>query len=125
MTAPVRSCLASLLLGSASLALVVLTPWGSSLRARTMAPPPKTPVKIYKPDGDTCRAEHLLKAYQSQLLLFADQPPQVLQRLRQMQLELGEASLKRCANENRISREEADRIWRELQRQPLPGSQPP
>jgi hypothetical protein len=114
-----------LLLGTASLALVTLSPWSPPLGARTMAPPPKTPVKIYQPDDDTCQPERLLKAYQNQLRQFADQPPQVLQRLRQMQLDLGEASLKRCANENRISREEADRIWRELQRQPLPGSQPP
>ncbi len=125
MKPPLRTGPAPLLLAAVSLVLGAISPWSPPLRARTMAPPPKTPVKIYQPDGDTCRAEHLLKAYQSQLLQFADQPPEVLQRLRQMQLELGEASLKRCANENRISREEADRIWRELQRQPLPGSQPP
>lgn len=125
MTALLRTGPASLLLGTASLLLGAISPWGPPLAARTMPPPPKTPVRIYQPDGDTCKAEHLLKAYRNQLLQFADQPPEVLQRLRQMQLELGEASLKRCANENRISREEADRIWRELQSQPLPGSQPP
>ncbi|MCT0219181.1 hypothetical protein KQ304_09240 [Synechococcus sp. CS-1329] len=125
MASSLRPCVGSLLLGSASLVLVTISPWSPPLEARTMAPPPKTPVRIYQPDGDTCQADHMLKAYQNQLLQFADQPPQVLQRLRQIQLELGEASLKRCANENRISREEADRIWRELQRQPLPGSQPP
>lgn len=125
MAAPCRPGPAALLAGFASLALLASGSGIPSLEARTMPPRPKTPVRLYQPDGDTCREEHLLKAYRNQLQQFADQPPQVLQRLRQMQLELGEASLKRCANEGLISREEADRIWRELQRQPLPGSQPP
>lgn len=114
----------ALVLGAVTLACS--TP-GVLAQGRTMPPPPKTPVKTYQPDAETCRSENLLRAYRQQLQTFADQPPEVLVRLRRLQLELGEASLKRCANENRISREEADRIWRELQAIPMPqpsGSQP-
>ncbi len=97
-------------------------------QGRPMPPPPKPPVRIYEPDAETCRSESLLRAYRLQLQTFADQPPEVLLRLRRLQLELAEATLKRCANDKRISREEADRIWRELQAMPLPqssGSQRP
>jgi hypothetical protein len=94
----------------------------SSAQSRPMPPPPEEPVRLYRPDGDTCRPENLTAAYRDQLLQFADQPQQVLLRLREVQLEMAEKSLKACAEQNLLSRPEAERIWRELQLLPLPQS---
>jgi hypothetical protein len=89
-------------------------------QGRQMPPPPEEPVRLYRPDGSTCRPENLTAAYQGQLLQFADQPRHVLLRLREVQLEMAEKSLKACAEQNLLSRPEAERIWRELQLLPLP-----
>jgi hypothetical protein len=92
----------------------------AAAQGRTMPPPPAAPVQIYRPDLATCQGQNLLAAHRRHLEQFNSQPPQVLARLRQLQLELGEATLKRCASQNLISRQEAERIWRELQLMPLP-----
>ncbi len=109
------------LLAAGWLVGVPLQPGRLFAQGRVMPPPPKAPVRIYRPDGDTCQADNLLSTYRMQLLQFADQPPAVLARLRQIQLEMGEASLKTCAEANLLTREEAERIWDELQRMSLPG----
>ena len=119
------------LIASAVAVLVALVPGGRLIGAtvlvpravaqdRPVPPPPAPPVQIFRPDLTTCQPTNLLAAQRRQLAQFASQPPEVLARLRQLQLELGEATLKRCAAQNLISREEAERIWRELQLMPLP-----
>ncbi len=120
---PMRLALAAL--ACLPLQATLLSRGRTLAQGRPMPPPPMAPVKIYNPDADTCRADPLLRSYRNQLQQFADQPPAVIQRLRLMQLAMGEASLKQCASDGRLSREEADRIWRELQSMPMPGSQPP
>ena len=89
-------------------------------QGRPVPPPPAAPVQIYRPDLATCQPQNLVVAQRRHLKQFATQPPEVLARLRQLQLELGEATLRSCAAQNLISREEAERIWRDLQTMPLP-----
>jgi len=89
-------------------------------QGRSMPPPPAAPVTTYRPDQATCQSDNMLGAYRRQLQQFAGQSTKVLLRLRQVQLEMAEASLKDCASQNLLSRDEADRIWRKLQAMPLP-----
>lgn len=93
---------------------------GVQAQGRSMPPPPQPPVRIYRPDENTCQPANLTAAYQTQLSQFADQPRHVLLRLREVQLEMAEKSLKACAEQDLLSRPEAERIWRELQLLPLP-----
>ena len=92
----------------------------AAAQGRSQPPPPAAPVQIFRPDLATCQPQNLVAAHRRHLEQFASQPPQVLARLRQLQLEMGEATLKSCAGQNLISRQEAERIWRELQLMPLP-----
>ncbi|NQV11566.1 MAG: hypothetical protein HQ527_10455 [Cyanobacteria bacterium] len=97
-----------------------LSPGAALAQGRSMPPPPAAPVTIYRPDQATCQSENMLGAYRRQLQQFAGQSTKVLIRLREVQLELAEGSLKNCASQNLLSRDEAERIWRELQAMPLP-----
>jgi len=106
--------LMGLLIGSSALVPSV------SAQGRSMPAPPAAPVQIYRPDLVTCQPDHLVTAFRRQLDQFASQPPQVMARLRQLQLELAEGTLRSCAEQNLISREVAERIWRDMQTMPLP-----
>lgn len=86
---------------------------------------PAVPVQTFEPDPLTCKSDNLLAAYRRQLSQFASQPPKVLARLREVQLEMGEATLKRCAALGHLSRPEAEQIWREFQLMPLPTATVP
>ncbi len=97
-----------------------LSPGAALAQGRSMPPPPAAPVTTYRPDQATCQSDNMLGAYRRQLQQFAGQSTKVLLRLRQVQLEMAEASLKDCASQNLLSRDEADRIWRKLQAMPLP-----
>ena len=86
---------------------------------------PLAPVQTFEPDPLTCKRDNLLAAYRRQLNQFASQPPKVLVRLREEQLEMGEATLKRCAALGYLSRPDAEQIWREFQLMPLPTATAP
>jgi hypothetical protein len=92
----------------------------AAAQGRSLPPPPAAPVQIFRPDLATCQPQNLVAAHRRHLEQFASQPPEVLVRLRQLQLEMGEATLRSCAGQNLISREEAERIWRDLQLMPMP-----
>jgi hypothetical protein len=122
--------LAAVVPGDRLIGAMALVP-SAAAQGRSQPPPPAAPVQIFRPDLATCQPQNLVAAHRRHLEQFASQPPQVLARLRQLQLEMGEATLKSCASQNLISRQEAERIWRELQLMPLPqapsaeGSQRP
>ncbi|MCT0230799.1 hypothetical protein KQ306_08045 [Synechococcus sp. CS-1324] len=97
---------------------------GALAQGRTMPTPPAAPVRVYRPDFATCQPDHLTAAFRRQLDQFVGQSPQVMARLRTLQLELGEATLRSCADQNLISREVAEQIWRDLQTMPLPQAPP-
>ena len=86
---------------------------------------PLAPVQTFEPDPLTCKRDNLLAAYRRKLNQFASQPPKVLVRLREVQLEMGEATLKRCAALGYLSRPDAEQIWREFQLMPLPTATAP
>ncbi len=58
--------------------------------------------------------ERIRSAFQRQLLLYADQSPAVLVRLRELQLEITLCSLKRCVERQLLPPQQADQLAKEL-----------
>ncbi|MEB3256288.1 MAG: hypothetical protein VKJ05_07865 [Synechococcaceae cyanobacterium] len=79
---------------------------------RPQPPPPRK--EIYDPDQAACRAEHLESHARQQLSPWADQPPEVLARLRLLQGEMLRASLRRCIARGLISPTEAAGVEQRL-----------
>ncbi len=77
-------------------------------------PPPPPHQKIYDPDPEICKTSALQSTFQQQLLPWADQPATVQARLRELQLEMLRATLKRCVDKGLMSTEQATAIAREL-----------
>lgn len=90
-----------------------------ALAATPMRPQPPPPRKeIYDPDQAACRAEHLESHAREQLRPWADQPPEVLARLRLLQGEMLRASLRRCIARGLITPAEAAGVEKRLGFQP-------
>jgi hypothetical protein len=73
---------------------------------------------LYDPDQVACRAEHLESHAREQLRPWADQPPEVLARLRLLQWEMLRASLRRCLARGLITPAEAAAVEQRLGFQP-------
>lgn len=87
------------------------------------ATPPARPTH-YDPDPITCQPDVIRSGFERQLQPFADQSPAVLQRLRQVQVELTAASLRRCVERGLLSREQASALAAELLSTSPPEAQP-
>lgn len=92
------------------LAVVLALP----VAASEMPPPPPPRQKLYDPDPEVCKAAALRTTFQQQLLPWADQPAKVQASLRQVQLEMLRATLKRCVAKGLMGAEQAGAIEREL-----------
>ena len=77
-------------------------------------PPPPPRQKLYDPDPEVCKATALRTTFQQQLLPWADQPAKVQASLREVQLEMLRATLKRCVDKGLMGAEQAGAIEREL-----------
>ena len=102
------------LLGATASALVVcFTPMPGAIAASKPPLPPARPVH-YDPDPDICQPAALQKSFQLQLLPWADQPPAVQARLRQVQLEMLQATLQRCISKGLLSPDAARNLEQTL-----------
>ena len=96
----------------------------AALAATPTRPQPPPPRKVlFDPDQAACRAEHLESHAREQLRPWADQPPEVLARLRLLQGEMLRASLRRCVGRGLLSPVEAAGLEQQLLSSPrLPPS---
>jgi len=76
--------------------------------------PGQSEPKRYDPDKDTCQVEAIRRAYQANLLPWADQPEVVLQRLRQLQAAMTGDTLRECQARGLLSPAEATSLEAEL-----------
>ncbi len=79
---------------------------------RPQPPPPR--VKYFDADPLACKPESIKTAFQAHLQPWADQSPEVLARLRQLQNDMTLASLRRCVNKGLLTREQGLVLFREL-----------
>jgi len=63
--------------------------------------------------------EPIRTAFQRQLQPYADQSPAVLARLRKLQLEITQRSLKRCVERQLLTPQQADQLAKELAASPI------
>jgi hypothetical protein len=76
--------------------------------------PGQSEPKRYDPDKDTCQVEAIRRAYQANLLPWADQPEVVLQRLRQLQAAMTRDTLRECQAKGLLSPAEVASLEAEL-----------
>lgn len=95
------------------LSLVIAPAGGGAAEPQRPAPPPAR-IQHFDSDPQACRPEALRAAYQAHLLPYADQPPEVLARLRRLQDDMTLASLKRCVQKGLLTRQEASELFRGL-----------
>jgi hypothetical protein len=104
-----------------ALAIVSALAWaqGSVVAATPTRPQPPPPRKVlYDPDQVACRAEHLESSAREQLRPWAEQPPEVLARLRLLQAEMLRASLRRCIARGLLTPADAAAVEQRLGFQP-------
>ncbi|MEB3362256.1 MAG: hypothetical protein VKI42_09055 [Synechococcaceae cyanobacterium] len=98
------------------------------LRAEPLRPKPPASVPLQlDPDATTCTPSVISQAFAQHLRPWADQPPEVLNQLRQLQAQMTRASIARCLSLGRLTPEQAQDLRSELgieDSQPQPSSRP-
>ena len=127
------------LVGSGACTLVHRHRWrGRALRAAKVGPalavllvvggglawglPGGSAPKRYDPDKETCQVEAIRRAYQANLLPWADQPEVVLQRLRQLQAAMTSDTVRECQARGLLTPAEAASLTAELGLQATSGT---
>lgn len=88
-------------------------------QGRRQPEPPASRPTLYDPDRTTCDVERIRIAFQRQLQPYADQSPAVLARLRELQLEITQRSLKRCVERQLLTPQQANQLAKELAASPI------
>jgi hypothetical protein len=96
-----------------ALALTIASGTGRAVEPQRPAPPP-APIQHFDSDPQACKPEAIRAAYQGHLLPYADQPPEVLAKLRRLQDDMALASLKRCVQKGLLTRPQASELFRDL-----------
>jgi hypothetical protein len=76
--------------------------------------PLPTRVERFDPDPEVCRPQAIRDSFARQLQPWSDQPPAVLERLRQLQLEMTRNTLRRCVSRGLMEPAEATRLEQQL-----------
>jgi hypothetical protein len=99
----------------------------AGLQAQPFRPEPMASTRkvVYDPDRDTCTPETITTAFHSHLRPWADQPPQVLERLRILQESMTRTSLSRCVQLGRMTPDQVRGVERSLGLSPSPLPTPP
>jgi hypothetical protein len=111
---------ASLIIG-VGLALGILGTEVKPLPAQQDPPPPEPRLKHYNPDQTTCQGDLIRSSYAKNLLPWAEQPPPVLESLRQLQAEMTRATLASCVNQKLMTPAQAAALQKELGLTEPPG----
>lgn len=109
-------------------ALMAALPPGASeiARAEPTRPQPPPPRKVlYDPDQTTCQPAHVERTFAEQLKPWADQSEAVQARLRQVQAEMLQGSLRRCVARGLLSEAEAQALMQRLLASPQPSATRP
>lgn len=107
-------------------ALAVLGGTADIARAEPSRPQPPPPRKVlYDPDQVTCQPAHVERTFAEQLKPWADQSEAVLARLRQVQAEMLQGSLRRCVARGLLSEAEAQALLQRLLASPQPSGTRP
>lgn len=115
---PWARCWLTLVLGGAALPVTMAEPG----LAASMPPLPPARQVLYDPDPATCKPASLQSNFQKQLLPWADQPAAVQASLRQLQLEMLQATLQRCVRKGLLTPEQVSSLEQALG---LPPGEPP
>lgn len=84
--------------------------------------PQPTRVERFNPDQQVCQPQAIKAGFARQLQPWADQPAAVLEQLRRVQLEMTQATLRRCVSKGLLPPAEAAELERQLG---LPGTTTP
>jgi hypothetical protein len=79
---------------------------------RPQPPPPR--VQYFDSDPAACKPENISASFHAHLLPWADQGPEVMARLRQVQSEMTLASLRRCVLKGLLTRDQALALVKDL-----------
>lgn len=92
----------------------LLQPGALAVPSDGIATPLPTRVERFDPDPEVCRPQAIRDSFARQLQPWSDQPPAVLDRLRQLQLEMTRATLRRCVSRGLMDPTEATRLEQQL-----------
>ncbi len=98
----------------ASLGLLQTMSASLAVPAGGIAIPPPTRVERFNPDAKVCQPAAIQAGFARQLQPWSDQPPAVLERLRQVQLEMTHATVQRCVSKGLLSAADAADLERKL-----------
>ncbi|MFM7266510.1 MAG: hypothetical protein ACKOZW_13150 [Cyanobium sp.] len=117
----------ALVLATAPAVLLPGRPGGpSAAQAEPTRPQPPPPRKVlYDPDQATCQPAHVERTFAEQLKPWADQSEAVQARLRQVQAEMLQGSLRRCVARGLLGEAEAQALMQRLLASPHPSGQRP
>lgn len=107
-------CPAAWLSGASLFGLMLSAPVALAVPGDGIAIPPPTRVERFNPDEKVCRPAAIEAGFARQLQPWADQPPAVLERLRQVQLEMTRATVQRCVSKGLLSAAQAADLQRRL-----------
>jgi hypothetical protein len=103
------------LAAAAALAVPAASP--AQAQGRRAPPPPTPKVVIHDPDPVSCQPDTIRQAFARHLAPFAGQSPAVMARLREVQLEMTDASLRRCVAKGLLEPDAAAALRQELSAQ--------
>lgn len=121
MSAPVRS---ARLVAGALLSLACALP-GAAIAGPTRPQPPPSRKVLYDPDQATCQPANVERTFAEQLKPWADQSEAVQVRLRQVQAEMLQGSLRRCVARGLLSEADAQALQQKLLAGPQPSGARP
>jgi len=113
------------LIAGVGLALGILGTEVKPLPAQQDPPPPEPRLKHYNPDEATCQGDLIRSSYAKNLLPWAEQPPPVLESLRQVQAEMTRATLASCVRQKLMTPAQAAAMQKELGLIDPPGRETP
>ena len=96
---------------------------GAAEPTRPQPPPPRK--VLYDPDQAICQPAHVERSFAEQLKPWADQPEAVQARLRLLQAEMLQGSLRRCVARGLLTGEQARDLQQLLLASPQPSGHRP
>lgn len=99
---------------AAGLTLLLMGAGFTPCRAQQDPPPPEPRLKEYHPDETTCQGPLIRSSFAKNLLPWAEQPPQVFASLRQVQVDMTQATLASCVRQKLMTPAQAEALQKEL-----------
>jgi hypothetical protein len=94
--------------------LLPIAPASVAVPADGITTPAPTRVERFNPDQQVCSAEAIRKGFATQMQPWVDQPEAVVARLREVQLDMTRATLRRCVSKGLMDRTQAEQLFGQL-----------